>query len=189
MLLTGQSGYKTFDDSSDNEVPLTKAAFCSMSNKSKTDKKKIIHNAAQCEFYGRCVLVAPPKSLISPQDVIYDKRCDYCGRIGEYCLNQCCRRYCIAVVYLYFSNNHCTLTCSEAGVVQTFKEAYMNAYDCDLFLRNKSPTLHNGKENIVLPGCLEACSLIFAVNMVLWEFMISVSQKDAGYIFSKGKKK
>ena len=58
----------------------------------------------------------------------------------------------------------------------------------DLFLRNNSLTLNTRKKDIVLPGCLEACSLIFTVNMVLWEFMISISQKDAGYDFTKGRK-
>ena len=179
------------DDSDDSEIPLTKSAFCNLSKKSRMKKKKIVANTAGRELYGRCMMVAQPKSPISPQDVIYDERCDYYRRrVGEHCLNQRYGRYCIAMVYHYFCNNRCALTFSEAGVVQTFKEVYMNAYNRDLFLRNNSLTLNNGTtKEIVLPGCLEAHSLIFAVNMVLWEFMISVSQKDAGYNFKKGKKK
>ena len=178
------------NNSSDNDdIPLTKAAFCKLVNKSHTKKKKIICNVSRCELYGRCMLVAPPKSPMSPQDVIYDETCNYCGRIGEHCLNQCYGRYCIAVVYHCFCNNQCTMTFSEAGVVQTFKEAYISAYDQNLFLRNNLLTLNNSKGDIVLPGCLEACSLIFVVNMVFWEFMILISQKDAGYDFTKGRKK
>ena len=177
------------DESSDDDLVLTKAEFKKLAKKSKAKKKKSVRNAARRELYGRCMMVHPPKSPMSPQDVIYNERCDHCGRVGEHCLNQRYGRYCIAVVYRYFRNNRCTRTFTEAGVVQTFKDAYISAYDRDMFLRNNSLTLNTGKVEVVLPGCLEARSLIFAIIMVLWEFMISVSQHDTGYDFTKGRKK
>ena len=129
-------------------------------------------------------LLPPPKKPISPQDVIYNERCDYCVRVGEQCLNMRFGKFCVAYVYRYYRNNPTTFT--QAHIVEKFKEAYKNAYDCDLFLKNQSLTMKTPPLNeIVLPGCLEARSLIFAINMVLWEYMIAETEKAAGYPLRK----
>ena len=96
-------------------------------------------------------------------------------------------KFCMAYCYRYYHNNPTTFT--QARILDKFKEAYKNAYDCDLFLKNQSLTMKTPPiEEVVLPGCLEARSLIFVINMVLWEYMISKTEKAAEYRYKKKSK-
>ena len=106
---------------------------------------------------------------------------NHCGRVGDDCLNQRYGRFCIAVVYRYYrANRNGRLSVVEA--VERFKQAYQMGYDRDLFCRNAFLTRSEGLE---LPGCLEARSLIFAINLMTWEIMVNDSIKAAGYFAKK----
>ena len=171
------------NDGSDSEA---EASVKKHSKKGRSVKKNP-HPIHFRELYGCTMLVAPPKKPMTPQDVIYDECCDYCRRVGDQCLNMRFGRFCIAYCYRYYHNNPTTFT--QAGIVDSFKEAYKGAYNCDLFLKNQSLTMKTPPiEEIVLPGCLEARSLIFVVNMVLWEYMIAEAEKTAGYCSKKKSK-
>ena len=174
-------------DFSDSDPEVEKATPIKQARNGKSGKKTS-RPISYCQMYGRSMLVAPPKKPMSPQDIIPDERCDYCGRIGDQCLNMRFGKFCVAYCYRYYCNNPTTFT--QAGIVDAFKEAYKNAYDRDLFLKNQSLTLKTPPlSEVVLPGCLEARSLIFAINMVLWEYMIAETEKAAGYPLRKRTKK
>ena len=177
-------------DSSDDEADLDKTKIKKLCNLSKGLRNKMCVDVGQRQLYGRDMLVSPPRSPSSPQDFIPKEMCDYCGRRGKNCMNQRFGRYCVAIVYRYYRANRRNGTFSEKGIVNTFKDAYATAWDRDLFVRNNSLCINNAKkEDITLPGYPKARSLIFAINMVMWEYMISDSQRAAGYDFSRKSRK
>ena len=127
-----------FDHFSDSDPEVDKDAFLNKKKKRRS-VKKVSRPINHRDMYGRTMLVAPPKKPMSPQDVIRNERCDYCGRIGDQCLNMRFGKFCVAYCYRYYHNNQTTFT--QAGIVDKFKEAYKNAYDRDLFLKNQSLTM------------------------------------------------
>ena len=92
-------------------------------------------------------------------------------------------RFCVAVVYHYYRNNRNSPDLSEAVAIDRFKLAYKMAYNRDMFKVKHSLTV---TKDVTLPGCLEALSLIFVINVMTWELMVRETQKAAG-CFSKKK--
>ena len=170
------SSTKHSDSDSDSDPKVDKAELLKRSRKPRLSKKDTCPVNSH-DVFNRSMMLAPPKKPISPQDVICNKLCDYCGRVGDECLNQRYGRFCIAYCYRCYCNNKTSFT--QAGIVDTFKVAYMCGYDHNLFLKNASLRVKTCVNECVLPGCLESCSLIFAINMVMWEYMIAETERLA----------
>ena len=62
-----------------------------------------------------------------------------------------------------------------------FKEAYMYANDVTLYNHSESITKIGKVEDVELPGCIEARSLVFALNLIEWEEMVRDVHRAAGY--------
>lgn len=174
------------NNSSDSDPEVDKATLLKKAKKARFSKKASCP-MNYCDLHGCRGLLAPPRKPMSPQDVILNKRCDYCGRCGDDCLNMRYSRYCIAVCYCYYHNNRTTFT--QAGIMDIFKANYKSGYNRNLFLKNSSLTVKTSLNEVVLPGCLESCSLIYAINMVLWEYMIAETERLARYKLKLSKSK
>ena len=131
-------------------------------------------------LFHKDMMVKPPVMTVSPQELIPDEVCDMCGRRGKNCKNLKFGKFCIAVVYRYFRENRDTY--NEPTAVQKFTEAYCIVNDYEIFKLKKSIHCCSTKE---LPGCLEARSLIFALNMMKWERCLLAAQMSAVFFVKK----
>ena len=123
------------------------------------------------------MMAKPPVMTLSPQELISKEVCDLCGRHRDKCKNLKFGRFCIAVVYHCFCKNRDTY--NEANVMKKFTEVYCIVNDYKIFKPKKSIHRCSTKE---LPGCLEARSLIFALDMMKWERYLLVAQMSAVFL-------
>lgn len=73
-------------------------------------------------LYQKGMMVKPPIVLKSPQEIVEDEVCDFCGRKGKNCLNSRYGRFCVGVVYRYYRNNKETY--DEKVAVDRFKMTF-----------------------------------------------------------------
>ena len=168
-------------DTSPGEFDLSESSRATKKTKKYSDISSIAKSCSSdtdpASLFGNDIMVKPPVATESPQDVIPDQLCEMCSRCGENCKSLKFGRFCITVVYCYFCENRDSY--NEATAVKKFIEAYCIINDYEVFKPKKSIHCSSNK---LLPECLEARSLIFALNMMKWERCLLAAQMSAVFL-------
>ena len=107
--------------------------------------------------------------------------CDHCKKNGSECCNMKWGRFCVASTFRYYLQNKDNF--SPKMAIYKFKEAYMYASDVSLYNYNESISRTGNVDEVELPGCVEARSLVFALNLIEWEEMVRDVHLAAGYYY------
>ena len=123
-------------------------------------------------------MVAPPIYNLLQTYVVDNKKCEYCLIHGKHCYHRRFGRFCVAIVYRYYRWNRESY--NEVQATKRFMNAFFYALDYELYCSNPGHSIKS-EDRIKLPGCLECCDIIYALNVFDREKMIYEVHKSAGF--------